>query len=161
MITSTDQDLEKKALPESVLILGKVVSQTGGCCPSLLGHKPLARCKLEAGVLDKNRTRIQPFPRQSFSSEETVDTARYNTHAPSSWRQRWKSKPSQEEPAAACSMELQTSRKSQKSTRGRIQSVVQQTVYLLAGIPRVTSTATNKRTSPLSYVWNCGYKLDM
>ena len=121
-------------MPESVLILGKVVSQTGGCCPSLLGHKPLARCKLEAGVLDKNRTRIQPFPRQSFSSEETVDTARYNTHAPSSWKQRWKSKPS-EEPAAACSMELQTSRKSQKSTRGRIQSVVQQSVQSLAGIP--------------------------
>ena len=95
-------------MPESVLILGKVVSQTGGCCPSLLGHKPRARCKLEVGVLDKNRTRIQPFPRQSFSSEETVDTARYNTHAPSSWKQRWKSKPSQEEPAAACSMELQT-----------------------------------------------------
>ena len=95
MITSTDQDLEeKKALPESVLILGKVVSQTGGCCPSLLGHKPRARCKLEVGVLDKNRNRNQPFPRQSFSSEETVDTARYNTHAPSSWKQRWKSKPS-------------------------------------------------------------------
>ena len=149
-------------MPESVLILGKVVSQTGGCCPSLLGHKPLARCKLEVGVLDKNRTRIQPFPIQSFSSEETVDTARYNTHAPSSWKQRWKSKPSQEEPAAACSMELQTSRKSQKSTRGRIQSVVQQSVQSLAGRdPRVTSTATNKRTSPLSYVWNCIYKLDI
>ena len=147
-------------MPESVLILGKVVSQTRGCCPSLLGHKPLARCKLEVGVLDKNRTRIQPFPRQSFSSEETVDTARYNTHAPSSWRQRWKSKPS-EEPAAACSMELQTSRKSQKSTRCRIQSFVHQCVHLLAGRPRVTSTATNKRTSPLSYVWNCGIKLDM
>ena len=60
-----------------------------------------------------------------------MDTARYNTHAPSSLKQRWKSKPS-EEPAASCFMELQTSRKSQKSTRGRIQSVVQQTVRSLS-----------------------------
>ena len=89
-----------------------------------------------------------------------MDTARYNTHAPSSLKQRGKSKPS-EEPAASCFMELQTSRKSQKSTRGGIQSVVQQTVHLLARRPRVTSTATNKRTSPLSYVWNCGNKLYM